>query len=129
MINIINETKFKIIKKTVKNCVKAVLNFKNNNAELSIIFVEPNKIRKLNKQHRGRDEVTDVLSFKSEEDNYLGDIIICPQYIKENSVEFLWEICHVATHGALHLLGVEHKTEKARRDMHKLEEKIISSLR
>ena len=129
MINIVNETKFNIPKKVVKNCVAETLKTKHSKAEsLSIVFVEPKKIRRLNSQHMGRDSVTDVLSFTSEEDNYLGDIIICPQYIKENFAEFILEICHVVVHGSLHLLGVHHDDELARQKLHKLEYNIISKV-
>jgi len=134
---IINETNFRLPQKLVKDCVEETLG--SVDAEISIVFVEPEKIRELNKRYRGQDKVTDVLSFPmpkatalgaktARTDNHLGDIIVCPQYIKENSEEFEWEVCHVVVHGTLHLLGKHHDEESDREKIHKLEQKIIKKV-
>lgn len=89
--------------------------------QCTLSFVKPSEIRKLNKQYRGVDEITDVLTFQSEgeidpETNipYLGDILICIErafeqaeisgHSLENEVELL------LIHGLLHLIGFDHDT-------------------
>jgi probable rRNA maturation factor len=83
-------------------------------------FVEKEEMKKLNRVYRKKNYVTDIISFpgpgliieEKKELNYLGDIVICPDYIKEEAVtmnksqEAHW--AHIIMHGALHLLGYDH---------------------
>jgi probable rRNA maturation factor len=81
-------------------------------AELGLIFVGPDEIRSLKREHLGIDEPTDVLSFPIDArerlpdgvPRQLGDAIICPQVVGE-----AWRPPLV--HGLLHLLGYEHGSE------------------
>jgi probable rRNA maturation factor len=65
------------------------------------------RIRELNREHRGLDEPTDVLSFGIDEDGFsagpreLGDIVICPQHTED--------MREAVVHGALHLTGMDHE--------------------
>ena len=122
---------------------------------LSIVFVSQEKIQKLKKIYRDKDTPTDVLSFFAEggsqpevdrpmagvkisggesvddgDSLYLGEIIICPSYIRKHAQrDMRWELCHVAVHGTLHLLGKHHEhSEQARQKMHDLEEEIIDKV-
>jgi probable rRNA maturation factor len=76
---------------------------------VAIGFVDEERIRELNREHRGVDEPTDVLSFGVDEDGHtagpreLGDIIICPAHTDE--------IREAVVHGALHLTGMDHETD------------------
>lgn len=84
----------------------------NIKKDINIIFVKQKQIQKLNKQYRGKDEVTDVLSFNLDSNNILGEIYISPEYVintierKENIQE---KIYRLIVHGLLHLQGYDHK--------------------
>jgi probable rRNA maturation factor len=96
-------------------------------AELSLLFVEPDHIRKLNARFAGDDYATDVLAFPMMEDDeegslLLGDVVICPQIAEKNASEIGHglqdELCALVVHGTLHLLGYDHQREddKAKMD-------------
>lgn len=135
MVSTVNETKFDIDTKLAKKCAQETLKTQKAHGNLTIVLVEEEKIRKYNKG-----KATDVLSFPAagavlasgmgpdsawDKENYLGDILISPKYIKENAQNFVWELCHAVVHGTLHLLGIHHDSEKARQKLHKLEKNII----
>lgn len=107
--------------------------------EVSVTLVTAEEIRRLNREFRDVDRETDVLSFPMlEEDEaeepvaYLGDIIICPSVIFRQSKEFgttyRQEMCLMAIHSALHLLGWDHMEEEEKKQMFALQESILSSL-
>jgi probable rRNA maturation factor len=76
---------------------------------VAIEFVSEDRIRELNREYRGLDEPTDVLSFGVDEDGAsagpreLGDIVICPAHAAD--------IIEAVVHGALHLTGMDHETD------------------
>lgn len=122
MIEINNLTKFKIDQKSFSQVAKKVLKGENKEIEtLSLVFVNKQEIKKLNKKFRGKDKATDVLSFDLknleilEKNNYLGEVVICPEIVKENSekykTDFEKELKKVFVHGVLHLLGYDHPDE------------------
>lgn len=131
-IRFINETEIILPKAKILVCVKeAVLSKKD--ANIALVAVRPSKIRKLNKIYFGTDKVTDVLSFnndnKLEKNGYMGEIVFCPSFIKKQSKNFHWELCHAVTHGALHLLGTQHeKSQKAYEAMHAIEIDIVNKI-
>jgi probable rRNA maturation factor len=84
---------------------------------ISVSLVGDKEIKRLNKEHRGKDDVTDVLSFNvngtDEEGNeYIGDVVVNEDQAKrqasdyENTIE--QEVAALVEHGVLHLLGVHH---------------------
>ena len=85
--------------------------------DLGIVFVGPEEMRGLKREHLGVDDATDVLSFPldgREElpaglPRALGDVVLCPQVVGEN-----WQAPLV--HGLLHLLGYEHGDEMEARE-------------
>ena len=76
---------------------------------LAIEFVDEERIRELNREHRRIDAATDVLSFGVDEDGVsagpreLGDIVICPPCTED--------LREAVVHGALHLSGMDHETD------------------
>ena len=120
--NIFNETDENLDEYT--DTLNGVLDYalkyeKVDNAEFNIIFVSSEKIHEINREYRGVDRVTDVISFALEDSKeieldhrLLGDIYICLERAHEQAIEyghsFLREICFLSVHGLLHLLGYDH---------------------
>jgi probable rRNA maturation factor len=79
--------------------------------EINIVFVEQREMKELNKKYRGKDEVTDVLSFNLDNNTILGEIYICPEYVIKDikREKFDEEIIRLLIHGILHLQGFDHK--------------------
>lgn len=107
-------------------------------ASCSIIIVDNTFIHKLNKEYRGIDRVTDVISFALEDDKsmvipddirLLGDIYICLDKAKEQAKEYGHslerELCFLAVHGIYHLLGYDHETEEDAKIMFKKQEEVL----
>ena len=91
---------------------------------LSVELVGEDRIRELNRAHRGLDESTDVLSFPIDEEGSvpgpreLGDVVICP----EQTVD----LAEATVHGVLHLCGYDHETDDG--EMLKLQAAVMSEL-
>ncbi|HPQ79237.1 MAG TPA: rRNA maturation RNase YbeY [Candidatus Dojkabacteria bacterium] len=93
--------------------------FEYNFYSLGIIFVSARYIQALNRQYRGVDSVTDVLSFNIEHEPLVGEVYICPEYIKKNThTDFLKEeVIRDIIHGILHIVGYDHKGEFSERNI------------
>ena len=101
-------------------------------AELTIVFLDRGAARRLNRDHRGRDYATDVLSFEGD-GPFLGELIICPSVVKRQAVEhdlsFRAELAYMILHGLLHLLGFDHeRNAKQARRMFALQDGIFEEL-
>ncbi|MEK4269984.1 rRNA maturation RNase YbeY [Bacillus sp. FSL W8-0940] len=103
-------------------------------AEVSVTVVTNEEIQQINKEYRGKDYPTDVISFALEEDGegeveiigadmppVLGDIIISADKAKEQAEEYghslMRELGFLSVHGFLHLLGYDHMTEEEEKEM------------
>ena len=100
---------------------------------INVIFVDEKEIQRLNKQYRNIDDVTDVLSFNLDTEGFLGEIYICPKYVKKTVEKYEEEIIRLIVHGILHLLGFEHKTKlddisKQKEDMFVKQEEILENI-
>ena len=108
--------------------------------EVSLSFVDNKEIHELNKQFRGIDRPTDVLSFPMLSDDFdieleeesLGDIVISLERAFEQSKEynhsFEREVCFLVCHSTFHLLGYDHDTEENTKQMREKEEYILNKL-
>lgn len=108
------------------------------NPLLNIVLVNNKRIQEINKEYRNIDAVTDVISFAFEEVNdvnydeirFLGEIYISYERCCEQAQEFghsvRRELCYLAVHGLLHLLGYDHMNEKDKKVMRTLEEEILN---
>jgi probable rRNA maturation factor len=98
---------------------------------VTIAFVSDSKIRQLNKQFRGIDRATDVLSFPSDEPGELGDIAIsidtAARQGRENKLTLNGEIAQLILHGLLHLSGYDHETDNG--EMNRLELQLRKKLK
>ena len=92
---------------------------------LAIELVGEERIRELNRDHRGKDEPTDVLSFPVDEaepvagPRELGDVVICPEHTDD--------LVEATVHGVLHLCGYDHETDAG--EMLELQRRVVHSLR
>lgn len=147
-----------IQKYTIKRVLESALKHlkqPSRDIELSLSIVTPQEIQRLNNQFRGIDAVTDVLSFPTVENPErkvldvssfgsdvinpktgklnLGDVIICFDRAKEQAHEYghslKRELCFLALHGLLHLLGYDHIAEQDEKQMTFIQEEILSKLR
>nr|WP_282958551.1 rRNA maturation RNase YbeY [Metabacillus idriensis] len=113
-------------------------------AELSVTFVDNEKIKEINRDYRSKDQVTDVISFAMEEQGegevsivgvdmppVLGDIIISVPRAAEQAEEyghsFTRELGFLAVHGLLHLLGYDHMTEEDEKKMFGKQKEILDA--
>lgn len=126
-INVFNETKKEL--KDIESLLKEIFLNINDKSSFSVIFVSNEKIKELNKAYRNINEITDVLSFPSEEEDYLGDVFISidkadeQANLYEHSIER--EIGFLAVHGYLHLKGYLHDTKEDEDIMNNLTEEIL----
>lgn len=107
---------------------------KKEDSALSIVFVRSAKMRKLNLEYRKKNRPTDVLSFSesSNEEKYLGEILICLSEVRNNAKiynqELEEELKRVLIHGILHLLGYDHE-RKGDKIMMEKQENYLSRLK
>lgn len=140
MFEIINNTNKKIIEIDKLNkyidFVITKLNLKE--AIFNIIFVSNEEIHKINKEYRNTDRVTDVISFALEDNKdivydsfrLLGDIYIAIDVAYDQATQYNHsrerEVCFLATHGILHLLGYDHMTEEEEEVMFDKQEELLN---
>src|SRR5262249_54744102 len=110
---------------------KALAAIGKRESAATIAFVSDKKIRQLNRQFRGIDKATDVLSFPSDSgDGQLGDIAIsietASRQAKENALTLKGEIAQLMLHGLLHLSGYDHETDNG--EMNRLELRLRKRL-
>lgn len=91
-----------------------------NLQELSLVYVDSKTIKKLNKDYRGKNRPTDVLSFSGDGFISLGEIIICQEVLKEKTknshlpLKLFTQL--MICHSSLHLLGYTHEDSRASED-------------
>ncbi len=130
----------------IRRCCNAVLKLEEfeGSAEINIILVDNEYIKNLNKQHRDKDMVTDVLSFPMGKDGkyeinpetgakVLGDVVVSMEKVVEQYRSYghsmQREIAYLVAHGVLHILGYDHESsglEKVK--MREKEEKVMALL-
>ena len=107
-------------------------------AVFNIIFVSNEEIHEINKEFRNTDRVTDVISFALEDNEeevfnefrMLGDIYIAIDVAYDQANEYNHsrerEVCFLATHGILHLLGYDHMTIEEEKEMFSKQEELLN---
>lgn len=134
------------IKKLLRKAIKTALEYENfgRDAEVSVSFVTNDEIHELNRDYRGVDRPTDVLSFPMIDGDadegdidigadsvVLGDIIISAEKAVEQAASYGHsverELAFLAVHSTLHLLGYDHERSKEEeKDMFERQEKILT---
>lgn len=107
-------------------------------AELTIVLRDDSELQRLNREYRGLDETTDVLSFPSGEagphsgPGYLGDVVLSAPQAKRQAIqaghEYIEELQLLVVHGVLHLLGYDHSNNDQKTRMWKVQDAILDSL-
>ena len=109
----------------LRRAAAATLDAAGLEGHLAVELVGEERIRLLNRDHRGRDEPTDVLSFPVDEagpaagPRELGDVVICPEHTAD--------VEEAVVHGVLHLCGYDHETDTG--EMLELQRRVLRSLR
>lgn len=106
-------------------------------AEVTVRIVDEDESQQLNRDYRGKDKPTNVLSFPFEtppgmEIDLLGDLIICRQVVEREAVEqnkpLMAHWAHMVVHGSLHLLGYDHIEDDEAEEMESLETEIMQGM-
>jgi probable rRNA maturation factor len=116
---------------------KALQAIGGDNRSATIVFVGDEAIKKLNRQFRGKNYATDVLSFPSQAEAFevehrsqLGEVVISVHramaQAKEHGLPFSCEVKQLILHGLLHLCGYDHETDRG--EMDRLELKLRKQL-
>lgn len=109
-------------------------------ASLTVAFVRDQRMRNLNRQYRGLNRATDVLSFPNSDElsdesmfetaEYIGDVVISTdtalRQAEEANHSFEREVSELVIHGALHLCGYDHETDRG--EMNRLERRLRRKL-
>ena len=140
--NLIEDTTKDMLVELLK-CAAKHENINTEITEMSLSFVSKEEIQEINRDYRGKDVPTDVISFAlndeiedevhiiglEDEFNSIGDIIICVDIAREQAQEynhsFNREIGFLAVHGFLHLLGYDHMNEEDEKEMFDIQEAIL----
>ena len=100
--------------------------------EVHVHVVDDEEIRRLNRMHRGKDKVTDVLSFPSGDVaifGHLGDVIISfAQAERQAEGDIELELVDLLIHGTLHLLGYDHEEPADAEEMFPLQDRIVGEV-
>ena len=134
------------LKMLIRSAVLATLAYEGYGqvCEVSVTFTDDDGIRAVNKEYRGIDKATDVLSFPlmsfdgsdeppvDECENMLGDIVLSLEKAGEQAEQFGHslerEIAFLCIHSTLHLLGYDHMTEDEEREMRAAQREILSAM-
>ena len=127
------------IKNLIEKSIAAVLKVENldENVEVSVSFVGDEEIRDLNRDYRGVDKSTDVLSFPMDDEfiivsRILGDVIINTRRVMEQAKELGHsnerELSYLTVHSILHLLGYDHMEDEDKKEMREREKLAMKEL-
>jgi probable rRNA maturation factor len=116
---------------------KKIIPGKVKHLQVSVLICGDSRIRELNREHRNKDKVTDVLSFPAFDDLrkttsngelFLGDLAICHPQTKRQAKKFkigyMDEFIHLFFHGAIHLMGYDHEISVKEEELMQKWEKI-----
>ena len=137
-----NNSYKEIIKRVLQKCFE-IEKLENKNLYVNVVLTNAKNIKSINKEHRGIDKETDVLSFPMFEKNeianldntnedILGDMVISIERVEEQAKEyghsFERELAYMVVHSFYHLLGYDHMTEEDKKEMRKKEENVLGIL-
>lgn len=132
-LQIVNYTRRPLPRRLLVACVAGVARHcRRKERAVTIVVAGEQRMRRLNREYRGKDAVTDVLSFPDGTDGYFGEIIICPHQIERQArtlkVAYHHELAFIVIHGLLHLAGFEDETSAGWKRMQSIGEKICAQV-
>ncbi len=123
----------KVSDKVVRACFKVLKYPISRGMEIDIMLTGDKDIQLLNKEYRGKNKPTNVLSFETGDDFLLGDIVLSLDTLKKEAKlqNKLLEnhYAHLLCHGVLHLLGFDHLTDDEASEMEFFEVEILRRLK
>ena len=119
--------------KVVKLTFKKIKHPIQKGMEINILLTNDNEIQKLNKEYRGKNKPTNVLSFETMDTTLLGDIVMSIDTLlkeaKAQKISVKDHYAHLLCHGTLHLLGFDHIEEDEANEMEFFEIEILKELK
>lgn len=139
---IVNESSFSVPRKFIHHWMPNVMAelkkrrvWKNTQGaqEITLVFLDKKAAKKINLEFRGKNYATDVLSFESVEPGSLGELIMCPEVLKqqakEHKLSYQQELGYMLLHGVLHLFGYDHETSpEDERKMFSIQDAVFEKL-
>jgi probable rRNA maturation factor len=141
MINQTDQRQFNSYRRYVKPVFLKTIEMlkKSETLECSLILLDDAQMQLINKEYRGKDTPTDVISFAalegdpvSSDEHYIGDIFINMDAMHRQAMAYghtrKREFCFLFAHGLLHCLGYDHQNESEERTMFELQELILNEI-
>jgi probable rRNA maturation factor len=133
---VVNGSSLPLSRALVRRVVREVLRRERRDALISITFVGCDRMRRLNAEHMGHDQPTDVLTFALRDPTGLaiGDVYICPwvarREARARSISIRRELIRLVVHGTLHALGHAHPEgpDRTRSAMWRRQERYVEAL-
>jgi probable rRNA maturation factor len=117
---VVNGRRLPVSRALVQRVVREVLRSERKDALISVTFVGREAMRRLNAEHKGQDEVTDVLTFALTDPagRTIGDVYISPWVARREAhargIPLRQELIRLVVHGTLHAIGQDHPEGPAR---------------
>ena len=139
-VNIVKLSKWRIPRSFVQSWLEDLsrklaqkTSHKISKKQITLVFVDSQKMTQLNKDFRGKNKTTDILSFEGMESEELGELILCGDVIdsqaKDHKISKNQELGYLLIHGVLHLLGYEHECGgRKEKEMFALQDELFEIL-
>ncbi len=128
-----------MVEQTVRTAIAAAAaELSTSGGEVGILLTDDSAVRALNRNWRGLDQPTNVLSFPApkamaaDDAGILGDIVVAYETLKrecdDEGRDLLHHLAHLTVHGYLHLIGYDHQTDAQANTMERLESKVMARM-
>lgn len=121
----------KRMQKTAAKAARAAAKCEGRHGGVSLLFTDDETIRSLNSRYRSVDKATDVLSFPSGEDDFLGDIAISVPRARQQAEQYGHtaerEVAFLTVHAMLHLFGYDHEDDAGEAAMRRRQREILKT--
>lgn len=129
--NIVNDNMYDINEDEINEYITYMKKKMDEQRDFSLVFIDNDYIKELNKEYRQKNAETDVLTFVEDTRYYLGDILISYPKIVEQAKEYNHEIKRemyfLITHGFLHLLGYDHLEKEDEKIMFDKQNELLNN--
>lgn len=122
----------KLVRRAVQAALKVAPALPPDDTEMAVMLADDALLHRLNREYRGRDQPTNVLSFAAGEPMLLGDVAIAYETTAAEAAAaakpLADHLSHLVVHGTLHLLGFDHETTEDAAEMEPLEVRALAAL-